>query len=377
MLWSEKSIASEWVRHEASQAIARGVYAPCRIELVKLEPPYDRIQATDLIDWNGDKTNAGFRDLLQRIDTLVPAPIPLSHRIGGWLRRNAFAIGASFIAVLAIWLLGTIYQAQEADRREKLYDCSASAALRTQLALERYPNQESLQYACLSRCEFRQADFRKGAFPKADLSRAHFGGANLSGAIRSEADLSGAILAQTNLSRAFLVGANLSGAQLSNANLRGAKLGSANLSDAVLGETDLREATLSVAKLNGANLDQADFSKASLRGADLRQARLDETDFSGADLAYANLTDAIFLAVEFNEANLRVAKLRNVALGGVDLSSAHLEEADLSGATYSRDTKWPPNFDPEAAGAVLVENDLAQSSSAPQTENLPFAPSAQ
>ncbi|MDH3845597.1 MAG: toll/interleukin-1 receptor domain-containing protein [Myxococcales bacterium] len=31
VLWSERSVASQWVRHEASQAIARRVYAPCRI----------------------------------------------------------------------------------------------------------------------------------------------------------------------------------------------------------------------------------------------------------------------------------------------------------------------------------------------------------
>ena len=358
VLWSEQSIASEWVRHEASQAIASGVYAPCRIELVKLDPPYDRIQATDLIDWDGDTTHAGFRDLLQRVDTLVPAPVSLSRRIGRRLTRNAFALGASFIAILAIWLLGTIYLAQQADRREKLYDCSASTALRTQLAYERYANQESLQYACLSRCEFRQADFREAAFPKADLSRAHFGGANLSGAVFFETDLSGAILARADLSRAYLVGANLSGAQLSNA----------NLSDAVLGETDLSEAALPGANLKRANLDQTDFRKASLRGADLRQARFDDTDLTGADLAYANLTDAILLAVEFSEANLRKATLGNVALGGVDLSKAQLEGADMDGATYSRDTKWPPNFDPEAAGAVLVKNELGPSRSAPKTK---------
>jgi len=69
VLWSERSVASQWVRHEASQAIARDVYAPCRIGLVQLDSPYDRIQATDLIDWVGDPNHGGYRNLLKRVKT--------------------------------------------------------------------------------------------------------------------------------------------------------------------------------------------------------------------------------------------------------------------------------------------------------------------
>lgn len=37
VLWSPRSMASEWVKHEASQAIARRVYAPAR--LVEMNRP--------------------------------------------------------------------------------------------------------------------------------------------------------------------------------------------------------------------------------------------------------------------------------------------------------------------------------------------------
>ncbi len=40
---------------------------------------------------------------------------------------------------------------------------------------------------------------------------------------------------------------------------------------------------------------------------------------------------------------------------GADLRKANLGAADLSGAYYNADTKWPEGFDPEAAGAVLIE----------------------
>jgi TIR domain len=59
VLWSKKSILSPWVRHEASQAIVRGVYTPVRIEPMTIGSPYDRIQATDLFDWHGESSHPG------------------------------------------------------------------------------------------------------------------------------------------------------------------------------------------------------------------------------------------------------------------------------------------------------------------------------
>lgn len=48
--------------------------------------------------------------------------------------------------------------------------------------------------------------------------------------------------------------------------------------------------------------------------------------------------------------------LRGANLYGVNLSRAALRGADLRGAKYNADTKWPLGFDPEAAGAVLMED---------------------
>lgn len=66
-------MTSEWVKHEASQAIARRGYAPARLSAMKISSPFDRIQATDLIDWDGSDSHAGFMNLLRRIDELLPA----------------------------------------------------------------------------------------------------------------------------------------------------------------------------------------------------------------------------------------------------------------------------------------------------------------
>jgi hypothetical protein len=40
---------------------------------------------------------------------------------------------------------------------------------------------------------------------------------------------------------------------------------------------------------------------------------------------------------------------------GTDLSKAILTKADLRRAIYDQATKWPDDFDPQAAGAILLE----------------------
>lgn len=219
VLWSARAVASPWVRHEASQAIARDVYAPCRIELVQLGSPYDRIQATDLIEWDGDRAQAGFGNLLNRVNMLVPAPVSRPRRIGQWLRANltmlVLSLVASGIAVAALGLLWIIFDAQQADRLEKVYDCSASRELRVKLALERYSKDNRfLENVCLT-------------------------GATLTGVNLYEATLTDA-----NLSKADLSFAKLDRAELDRANLTGANLSKADLSEAILTDATLSDATL-------------------------------------------------------------------------------------------------------------------------------------
>jgi hypothetical protein len=101
VLWSKESMKSPWVRHEASYAVVRGVYAPVRIERVEIESPYDRLQATDLVTWDGDTGHPDFRDLLKRIGELVPAPVSGPRRAGRFVRRHALTM---LVAIFAIWM---------------------------------------------------------------------------------------------------------------------------------------------------------------------------------------------------------------------------------------------------------------------------------
>ncbi|MBB6091331.1 hypothetical protein HNQ60_000177 [Povalibacter uvarum] len=73
VLWSRKSAESIWVRHEASQAIARGIYVPVLLETVDLKDPYSRIQATVVSGLLGDASAPGIRNVVHRVQALVPS----------------------------------------------------------------------------------------------------------------------------------------------------------------------------------------------------------------------------------------------------------------------------------------------------------------
>lgn len=169
------------------------------------------------------------------------------------------------------------------------------------------------------------SDVEYGDFRYADLGSANLSGANLSGV-----NLSGSDLFDANLYCAGLGGANLSGTNLGGANLGGANLSDANLSDA---------------DLSDANLSGADLSGADLRGADLR----------GADLSGAYWNDLYWSNLYSSGAHWEGAGLSDEDLGDEDLGDGDLMPTRVKNAQYNKDTKWPARFDPDEAGARLIE----------------------
>lgn len=105
VLWSKCSMSSRWVKHEASQAMIRGIYTPVPIELMGIETPYNRIQATDLINWSGEQNHPGYQNLLIRLSELMPKPIPFWVQFSNlvWIHRTTVVI--SIIALTALVLL--------------------------------------------------------------------------------------------------------------------------------------------------------------------------------------------------------------------------------------------------------------------------------
>ena len=90
VLWSRRSIESDFVLDEAQRALRRGVLIPVRIEAVDVPLGFGQQDYTDLIDWDGDTSHRGFQELCssiaQRLGTPVAAAIPPPQR-GSWARR--------------------------------------------------------------------------------------------------------------------------------------------------------------------------------------------------------------------------------------------------------------------------------------------------
>jgi hypothetical protein len=107
VLWSNHSIASEWVKNEAAVAAERGVLVPATIESVRLPLEFRRKQTADLSDWNGEPSHGGFQALCEGVSTAIgsaPLPQPI-RRQGQKLRWNPrWGLAAIAILVVAVGL---------------------------------------------------------------------------------------------------------------------------------------------------------------------------------------------------------------------------------------------------------------------------------
>ena len=123
VLWSERSVDSEWVRNEAGVASEREVLVPALIEAVKPPLEFRRRHTADLSTWEGDTSHPEFQTLCDGIVAKLtaraegtvplqppsreivtpPPPPPLWSRVP---RRTALAASVALVAALggyAIW----------------------------------------------------------------------------------------------------------------------------------------------------------------------------------------------------------------------------------------------------------------------------------
>lgn len=225
-------------------------------------------------------------------------------------------------------------------------------------------SQADLSFAHLVGASLVLANLGNANFYKANLIETNLTLVNLYKSNLQEANLSNSTLLVAHLYKANLYRANLTKAKLLAANLYEANLQEANLSEADLSEADLQKvnlhrANLYKADLTGANLEGANLSKANLYGADLSEASVYKARLKMEGLEKDNLPDNVAKnAAGRNDdkikiVNLRKANLTEANLRGANLDKADLQETNLSKAEYDSTTKWPDNFDPVKAGAIL------------------------
>ena len=82
VIWSKKSVTSDWVKEEASFGKRRNILVPANIESV--DPPFGfgLIQAANLTEWQGGTTHPEFRLLVRALtQKLGQPPNPLGQAI--------------------------------------------------------------------------------------------------------------------------------------------------------------------------------------------------------------------------------------------------------------------------------------------------------
>jgi len=117
--------------------------------------------------------------------------------------------------------------------------------------------------------------------------------------------------------------------------------------------------------LSRANLQKNDFSNTDWQGANLEGAHLDDANLQGADLSEANLFGAALWRTDLQQAKLQNANLQWIRpfeanfsgadLRGANLQNVNLQHTQLRGAIYNQATQWPPDFEPDQAGAIFQE----------------------
>ncbi len=71
ILWTERSVASEWVRSEADYAKEHGKMIPVTLEACSLPLAYRRTQTADLSSWDGNPADLTWQKVLEWVRGLV------------------------------------------------------------------------------------------------------------------------------------------------------------------------------------------------------------------------------------------------------------------------------------------------------------------
>jgi TIR domain len=81
VLWSTKSVSSDWTANEAAEGSRRGILVPALIEQTKIPLGFRRIQAADLTDWRGTSPHVGFEALVTSIAAVVGTTVSTDSKV--------------------------------------------------------------------------------------------------------------------------------------------------------------------------------------------------------------------------------------------------------------------------------------------------------
>ena len=73
VLWTKKSVSSEWIKDEAQVGADRKVLFPIIMDDVEIPMAFRRFQTANLSDWDGSNEHPVFKDLVRHIGNLIDA----------------------------------------------------------------------------------------------------------------------------------------------------------------------------------------------------------------------------------------------------------------------------------------------------------------
>lgn len=146
VIWSSKSVGSNFVKEEAQLALDAGKLLPVKVD--ECDPPvgFRRMQAANLADWHGEETNLQFRALVSEIRRRLSAaagPAPLPHRSHtpapppppARKLSPALLVVAGVVVVLGLIGVGTLFRGSSATTEEvAATDPAAAPATETTVA---------------------------------------------------------------------------------------------------------------------------------------------------------------------------------------------------------------------------------------------------
>ncbi|MGH8114917.1 MAG: TIR domain-containing protein, partial [Rhodanobacteraceae bacterium] len=113
VLWSPRSVASDWVRSEAHYAQNHSKLVPVLIEPCTIPLAFMLKQAVDLTSWRGSRSDPEWRRLMEWLDTdsrVTNAPSSPEGKRGRRLGRRGVAFAIAAIAAVALLVAFVVYR---------------------------------------------------------------------------------------------------------------------------------------------------------------------------------------------------------------------------------------------------------------------------
>ena len=83
VIWTQRSVNSEWVKNEASEAAQRNILAPVLLEDVKIPLAFRRIEAAQLTTWKGETDHPELEILFSAVRAIIDGRVSTGNAITG------------------------------------------------------------------------------------------------------------------------------------------------------------------------------------------------------------------------------------------------------------------------------------------------------